>query len=913
LKKSNKRLMMKLPVSTYRIQLHDHFTFKDLAAILDYLHDLGITTVYASPVTTAFKGSQHGYDVADPLRLNPEIGTEEDWTALAVRLKDYGMTWLQDIVPNHMVYALENPWLYDVLERGKASDYYSFFDIGPNPVELPGDKLMAPFLGKMLTECLQQGELTLQYTDRGFMIRYFDNEYPVAAGLYDWICTVTEGCPAVLADALEEMRPAATATAEEWNAAKAKWMRQVATDPVNSSFIDRRIHFINERLTLIKSLLEGQHYILTHYSLASAVINYRRFFTVNSLICLRMEDEAVFDAYHRQIHRWYSMGLIQGLRIDHIDGLAAPKQYIDRLRRLFGPDCYMIAEKILGAHESMPDDWALEGMTGYEFLRLAGQVLTDTAGSRQLLDFYTREIIRLPVYDELVTEKKSHFLRTYMGGELSNLLTLLTGSSLLNAASQLTGSSLPGTASQPPRRLKEALAVLMASFPVYRIYPDEKPLPAAARKVVAQAFASARKQQPDYGPELLFLEGLFAEAPAAQDGAKEKDRQRVAFIMRFMQFTGPLAAKGIEDTTFYVYNPYIAHNEVGDSPATAGMSPDEFHRQMQARKATLPYALNATTTHDTKRGEDSRIRLNELSAQPQEFIDAVTRWRQLNRSLVTWTNGRPAPSANDEYLIYQALVGGFPADLIVTDDFRERFAGYLTKALREAKTETNYDTPDEEYEGHCRSFAAVLLAPGSAFLESFIPFVSAIIRASYAYSLSQLLIKLTAPGIPDIYQGAELWETSFVDPDNRRPVDFALRSGLLQEIKAAAAKGAAVVLGFVLDHPEKATMKMYTLYRTLAFRNAHPVLFTEGEYIPVAANGPLLAYIRRWQDDWALVLAPLITSDDDPPTTFLLTLPPDAPDTWVDAFTGDTHHSSEGTLEWCGWDRFPVALLTGHA
>jgi len=905
--------MMKLPVSTYRIQLHDHFTFKDLAAILDYLHDLGITTIYASPVTTAFKASQHGYDVADPLRLNPEIGTEEDWTALAVRLKDYGMTWLQDIVPNHMVYALENPWLYDVLERGKASDYYSFFDIDPNPVESLGDKLMAPFLGKTLTECLQQGELTLQYTDRGFMIRYFDNEYPVAAGLYDWICTVAEGCPAALADALEEMRPAATATAEEWNATKAKWMRQVAADPVNSSFIDRRIHFINERLPLIKSLLDGQHYVLTHYSLASAVINYRRFFTVNSLICLRMEDEAVFDAYHRQIHRWYSMGLIQGLRIDHIDGLAAPKQYIDRLRRLFGPHCYMIAEKILGAHESMPDDWALEGMTGYEFLRLAGQALTDTAGSRQLLDFYTREIIRLPPYDELVTEKKSHFLRTYMGGELNNLMTLLTGSSLLNAAGQLAGSSLPGTASQPTARLKEALAILMASFPVYRIYPDERPLPPAARQVVAQAFASAKKRQPDSGPELLFLEGLFDEAPAAQGSPKEKDRQRLAYIMRLMQFTGPLAAKGIEDTTFYVYNPYIAHNEVGDSPAMAGMSPDEFHRQMQARKATLPHALNATTTHDTKRGEDSRIRLNVLSAQPQEFIDAVTGWRQLNRSLVTWTKGRPAPSANDEYLIYQALVGGFPADLIVTDDFRDRFAGYLIKALREAKTETNYDTPDEAYEEQCRSFAAALLAPASVFLENFIPFVSAIIRASYAYSLSQLLIKLTAPGIPDIYQGAELWETSFVDPDNRRPVDFALRSELLRQIKAAAAKGAAVVLGFVLDHPEKATMKMYTLYRTLAFRNAHPVLFTEGEYIPVPANGPLLAYIRRWRQDWAVVLVPLITSDDNPPTTFSLTLPPDAPDTWVDAFTGDTHHSIGSVLEWRGWDRFPVALLTGHA
>ena len=880
---------MKLPASTYRIQLHDHFTFKDLAAILDYLHDLGITTVYASPVTTAFKGSQHGYDVADPLRLNPEIGTEEEWTALAIRMAAYGMTWLQDIVPNHMVYAPENPWLYDVLERGKASDYYSFFDIGPHPVELLGDKLMAPFLGETLTECLRKNQLTLQYSDRGFMIRYLDNEYPVAAGLYDWICTIAEGCPATLAVALDDMRPATTATAPEWKAAKTKWMQQVAADPALSSFIDRRIRFINERLPLIESLLEGQHYVLTHYSLASMVINYRRFFTVNSLICLRMENEAVFDAYHRQLYRWYTMGLIQGLRIDHIDGLAAPKQYIGRLRRLFGPECYLVAEKILGPRESMPDDWDLEGMTGYEFLRLAGQVLTDETGSRQLLDFYTREIIRLPVYEDLVMEKKSAFLHMYMRGELNNLMTLLTG------------SSLPGAAGQRTDRLKEALALLMASFPVYRIYPDGNALTPAARQVVTQAFASAKKRQPDYLPELLFLEGLFDEVPASP------------FVARLMQFTGPLAAKGIEDTTFYVYNPYIAHCEVGDSPATAGMSPKEFHQQMTERQATLPYALNATTTHDTKRGEDSRIRLNELSTRPREWINAVTGWRQLNRALITHVNGRPAPSANDEYLIYQALLGGFPDDLVVTDNFRERFAGYLTKALREAKTETNYDTPNEEYEGYCRSFAAALLAPASVFLKTFVPFASAIIRASYAYSLSQLLIKLTAPGIPDIYQGAELWETSFVDPDNRRPVDFALRASLLQQMKAAAAKGAAVVLDFVLDHPEKGTMKMYTLYRTLAFRNAHPALFTDGEHIPVTTTGPLLAYIRRHGQDWALVLAPLITSDDDPATIFSLTLPPGAPDTWIHAFTGDTHHSNGPVLEWRGWDRFPVALLTGHA
>ncbi len=884
---------MLIPTATYRVQLHKHFTLSHLAAIIDYLHELGISTVYAAPITTATKGSQHGYDVTNPLVLNPEIGTEEELAALAARLKGYGMTWLQDIVPNHMAYSMENPWLYDVLERGKGSEYYSFFDINPQPVKLLGDKLMAPFLGSTLTECLQHGELTLRLTDRGFMIRYFNNEYPVAAHLYAWICTVADGCPAQLIAALYTMMQAATDVTPEWTKAKEMWLQQVADDPMLASFIQRRIQFINERPNLVENLVGGQHYILTHYHLASSVINYRRFFTVSSLICLRMEKEETFAAWHSQIHRWYTGGWIQGLRIDHIDGLAAPREYIDRLRALFGQECYIIAEKILARQESMPDDWALEGMTGYEFLQPASQVLTDAAGSRQILDFYSREVLRLPAYDRLMTEKKYSFLRQYMGGELNNLMALLMSSTLLGAEGQRAD------------RLKEALAILLSSFSVYRVYPDDGPLSPEAREIITAAFSLARQRVPDLQPEFLFLEDLF-------ETTGEKSRQKMAFIVRLMQFTSPIAAKGIEDTTFYIYNPYIAHNEVGDSPATAGLSTDEFHRTMEKRQATLPASLNTTTTHDTKRGEDGRIRLNQLSAQPQKWINSVRGWKALNQPLIRDINGRLSPTPNDEYLIYQALLGSFPDDMTVTDEYRERFSGYLTKALREAKAETDYDSPDTQYEQQCQSFASELLRTGSPFLVQFIPFAATVIRASYAYSLSQLLIKLTAPGIPDIYQGAELWETSLVDPDNRRPVDFALRAELLQKIRASAAQGDAVVLGLVLDHPEKATMKMFTLYRTLGCRNAHPQLFTEGEYIPVATTGPLLAYIRRHEQNWALVLVPLITSEEDQATTFSLTLPPDAPDTWHHAFTGDTQHSSGGIFEWEGWMRFPVALLMGH-
>jgi (1->4)-alpha-D-glucan 1-alpha-D-glucosylmutase len=439
----------------------------------------------------------------------------------------------------------------------------------------------------------------------------------------------------------------------------------------------------------------------------------------------------------------------------------------------------------------------------------------------------------------------------------------------------------------------------MSSFPVYRVYPDASPLAGSARRIVAAAFAAAKQRGPEFQGELFLLE--------------ERLETDTAFRSRLMQFTGPLAAKGIEDTSFYIYNPYIAHNEVGDTPAIAGITTDEFHQKMKQRLAAIPWSLNAGTTHDTKRGEDSRIRLLLLSANPQEWISAVESWRQLNGTLVTGVNGRPAPSPNDEYLIYQALLGGLPDNLAITDDFRQRFAGYLTKALREAKAETNYDDPDEAYEQQCQSFVTAILRPDAPFLESFIPFASSIIQRSFACGLSQLLLRLTAPGVPDIYQGAELWETSFVDPDNRRPVDFALRARLLREIKREEAKGADAVLDFVLAHPENGAVKLFTLYRTLACRGAHPNVFSEGEYIPLATTDGFLSYIRRHDNDWVLVLVPLIRGGH-PSGGVSVTLSQGAPSVWTNIFTGDACAASGSSLEWKdGVGPFPVVLLTGRS
>ncbi len=894
---------MLIPICTYRVQLNTDFTLRHLEGILDYLHELGISTVYASPITTATKGSTHGYDTTDPLTLNPEIGTEQEWQRISLHLRRYGMDWLQDIVPNHMAWHSSNPWLYDALERGRDSGYYAYFDIiTDHPVVLLGSKLMAPFLGSTLTECLQKAQLSLHFTPGGFVIRYYDQEYPVAAQGYRWICTLADGYPNGLLPILDSFERAIPADPAAWTTTKQKCLRQMSAISGWTAFVHTRTAFVNKYTSLLQSLLQNQHYTLTHATLAAAHINYRRFFAVNSLICLAMEKPAVFEAYHATIHRWYRDGRINGLRIDHIDGLAAPKTYLQQLVRLFGKDCYIIAEKILSQQESLPVDWPIAGSTGYDFLAAAGQLLTDGDGSRELLDFYSERIAHLPAYDDLVFERKLNFLYRYMRGELDNLFDLLI--------------SLPPTqkAVFDKDRLKQALAVWMASFPVYRAYPDTDGGSPADGAIFRTSLAGARDRQPDLIPEFACFATLLPDVTAeASATGRDAPNSSLPFLIRLMQFTGPLAAKGIEDSTFYIYNPYIAHCEVGDTPRLAGVDAGDFHRKMQDRQTRQPYALNATSTHDTKRGEDSRIRLSTLSAHPADFITAVNHWFQLNESHTAIVGGRRAPSANDEYLIYQALLGSYPADGFVTDEFRQRFSGYLTKALREADTETHYQKPDTHYEEQCQTFVSALLREGSPFLEAFIPFCHSLISRSAAYSLSLLLLKLTAPGIPDIYQGSELWETSLVDPDNRRPVDFIKRATLLRQLKHAA-RNTGELFEVIRNNRTAGAEKLYTLWRTLECRNRYPLLFAEGDYIPVPAHGPLLSYCRRHDDEWVLVALPLIRYGSPRITRRCLSLPPEAPAHWTDVFTGTRFSTNGSTLNWAeDATAWPVLLLTGEA
>ncbi|MDP4149858.1 MAG: malto-oligosyltrehalose synthase [Bacteroidota bacterium] len=891
---------MLIPHATYRIQLHEGFTFAHLDQILDYLHELGVSTIYASPVTQAVKGSMHGYDATNPAVIGPDIGTEEQWERLTHKLNAYGMNWLQDIVPNHMAFDSSNPWLFDVMERGTSSEFHDFFDIDwDHPDPLLRRRLMAPFLGDSLDACLQRREIRLDHTENGFLIRYFDSHYPVTPSCYSWLGEMTGDCPAywlAFATHLEQMM---SASFEAWQMAKRDLLDKAAADPDAAHFIAAVVSLFNESPRLLAALLARQCYSLTHHQLADTRIDYRRFFTINGLICLRMEDEKVFSRYHERFLDWYKRGFFQGLRIDHIDGLADPAQYTRRLKERFGKECYIIAEKILQADESLPRDWSLEGMTGYEFLFLVNQLMADPEGNRHLLDYYRRLVPSVPRYREEQFENKYEYLKRFMGGELDNLFR-----QLVNALRQ---AGLPVLETQ---RLREALAVLMACFPVYRIYPAESGISENGRRTLDEAFRRANQRKPDLAAEWTTLQDIFR--PEHDSGAGGAIH---AFRIRLMQFTGPLAAKGIEDTTFYTYDPLISHNEVGDTPGISGISVEDFHERMRIRQSSWPLSLNATSTHDTKRGEDARIRLNILSAIPEEWTDAVDGWRALNRSMIKKIGERQAPSVNDEYFIYQSLLGGVPYDLVITDSFRDRFRKFLVKALREARTETSWTEPNQAYENACLGFADAILAKNSKFQERFMAFAGNVIRQAAIYSMSQTLIKLTSPGIPDIYQGAELWDLSFVDPDNRRSVNYDRRRVLLKRIAEEEKKGLPALFEYLSANRASGVEKLFVIWKALAYRKSHPQLFIKGEYIPIRTDPNMISYLRRHEKDWLLVVVPLIRSERDKVKSIGIVhfdLPPDGPLDWKNEFTGQVFRGGRMPVSTALFAGFPVTLLSGR-
>lgn len=879
---------MYFPSATYRVQLNSSYTFSDLKNIVDYLHKLGVSTIYAAPVTTAMKGSTHGYDVCDPDEVNPEIGSLSQFEELVKIISQKGMGWLQDIVPNHMAFITGNGRLMDVLERGPLSPYYYYFDINWNHFD-PAykGKLMVPFIGKNFDESINDNEIRIVFDDNGLHLAYFEILYPVAADSIPYIFSFSTDNKG---DVTNKLLTQLTADKNTWEKAKTEWLQEIKKD---TDTIQKTIEIINTDKALLRQLLNRQHYIFTWYKVTDGEIDFRRFFTVNQLICLRMEDEFVFNDYHNFISQLYQKGWIQGVRIDHIDGLYHPQQYIERVRKLFGDNCYIIAEKILEYNEDIARDWHMQGTSGYEFLSFVNQLLTDKTGADKLLSFYKELVPQTSSYDDLVFDKKQTFLLTHMGGELQNLCYLINELKLFGSENFDAGN------------MKNALSVLMASFPVYRIYPDKYPLHDEAIVVANKIFEKAEPKAGDVQRELHLLTTLFYA-----DGNGPQDANKLLFLMRLMQYTGPLAAKGVEDTTFYIYNPLISHNEVGDSPSQLGISVDEFHAKMVSRQQNNPYSLNATSTHDTKRGEDGRMRINALAAMPDEWIKNVNNWRQMNTPFITIANNKPVPSTNDEYFIYQSLIGAFPEDLEVTDNFKERTFSFLEKSLREAKVETTYDNPNIEYEDACKHFVASVLDEQHSFLKSFIPFLEKIIDVATLYSLAQTAIKITAPGIPDIYQGCDLWDLSYVDPDNRRPIDFECRKKTLNEIIELERDGADAVISFIRQDKKEGWEKLYVTYKTLNLRTTYNDLFLKGDYLPLQTNQEkVIAYARKKEQQWLIAIIPLATNILENRGEIIISLPQDSPTIWRSVFTDETLTANRELNIINPLQKFPVALL----
>ena len=910
---------MYTPTATYRLQLSEAFTLEQLSEIIDYLEALGVSTVYASPIFQARAGSTHGYDVSDPLHLNEEIGTEAQLSDIAQRLRGLGMGWLQDIVPNHMAYDPANPWINNLLEKGPHAEYASYFDVDwKHPDPRFRGKIMAPFLGSPLTSVLEEGQISLHWGKTGFQLRYYDHHLPVSVGSYAGLLRQVRPSASLnteqasLLDRWAERTEASARALSNGEAGNPSWSAMVADlyaetqqHPALAEAMTQFAASYAQDTARLEALLEEQHFRLVHWKTTERVINYRRFFTVNDLICLNAHRPEVFKHYHQKIKQWVDQGLMQGVRVDHVDGLLDPTGYLKNLRTLVGKEPYLVVEKILEHDEQLPENWPVQGSSGYGFLADVSQLFTSVAGSQSLLSYYATWNPEDTDYQALVYRNKHFILRERMQGELDNLTRLLESLNLVEE----------GTAEEH----RVALAQLLVAFPVYRIYSTRFPFAAADQAVLEQTFERARPEAPELAASLDALRPVFHGQASGDDAY---DARRLEFVMRCQQFAGPLAAKGVEDTTFYGYHALISHNEVGDSPQHLGMESDEFHRRMQQR---WPLAMNATATHDTKRGEDARLRINLLSEIPSEWMKVSARWRFGNEPhKTTHDQDGSWPEANFEYFIYQTLIGTYPffADS-ETVDYLARLRAYLVKAAREAKGHTTWSDPNEDYERAIDYFAEQLLQDED-FIDEFTQFAEPLARTAVTYSLGQTLLKITAPGVPDVYQGSEYWDLSMVDPDNRRPVDYAPRREALKRFAAATdAESRATLLRQLTNNGLDPTIKLYVLSQSLRVRRQLADLFSRGTYEPLTVRGEhkshLLAFRRIWEGQEAVVLVPLgvasLALTNHLPlgetcwgdTQVVL---PTENAAWTNAFTAQTvsltDHCSVAEI----LDQFPVALLT---
>jgi (1->4)-alpha-D-glucan 1-alpha-D-glucosylmutase len=881
----------RFPRSTYRVQLHSCFTFDDAAAIVDYLSRLGVGHVYCSPYLQAEQGSTHGYDVVDHSRLNDDLGGAPAHARFVQALAEHSMGHILDIVPNHMARdGRANRWWWDVLENGPSSRYATYFDIdweGQDPTSEP--TVLVPVLGDHYGRVLEAGELKVVREEGSFLVRYHDQELPISPRSADDVLAPAvrrSGAPELvkLAKAFGRL-PAARRTdreaVEERHRRKEVLRERLAhlceARPGIAKAIDAGIEELNRDHDALDSLLRRQNFRLAFWRTASEELDYRRFFNIEALIGLRTEDDGVFAESHALVLRLVRDGIVDGLRIDHVDGLRDSEGYLHRLRRASG-EVYTVVEKILEREEDLPASWPVEGTTGYDFASRVNNLFVDSANEAAMSDCYARFTGETEPYAEIVHAAKHQIMREELAAEIARLTRLLVE----------VADGHRRQRDHTRRELRDVLREVIAAFAVYRIYvqPD-RPVSGADRARVAQAIGTVRHRRPDIDRELLEFIGdlLLLRHP----GAAETE-----FAVRFQQVSAPVMAKGVEDTAFYRYNRLISLNEVGGDPSVFGRPPDDFHAAMARSAERWPHALLTLSTHDTKRSADVRARLNLLSEIPDSWGRAAERWAQHNQR---WKTGG-WPDANTEYLLYQTLVGAWP----LGNGGAGRAGAFMEKAAKEAKVHTNWIDPAPAYDQALASFLAAVLADGEFVvqLEAFLA-EHRLVELGRVSSLAQTTLLLTAPGIPDIYQGTEIWDLSLVDPDNRRPVDYELRRRLLDDLSAGPDE---------IPDPEGEASKLWLISRLLNDRKERPAAYRSRRYEVLSVEGSKAQHAVAFsRGDLAVVVPRLVAGLAGDWSDTIVTLPPGE---WTDVLTRSIHAGGPvKAAELLG--RFPVAVLAPHS
>ncbi|GIV88759.1 MAG: maltooligosyl trehalose synthase [Chloroflexus sp.] len=912
---------LRIPRATYRLQLNADLTFTDVARLVPYFVDLGISDLYFSPILTPRAGSRHGYDITDHSQINPELGGEAGFTQLAETLRAHELGLILDVVPNHMgIGDPRNVWWRDVLENGPSSIFAPYFDIDwdPVPPELHG-KVLLPVLGDQYGVILERGELRLYYDDDGgFSLGYWEHRFPLNPRSYADILTqrlddLLSNLGSDHPDAIE-LQSIITAIGYlpsrhevsperiiERNREKEVIKRRIATLVANSEpvrqMIEQALADYNgdpsdpKSFDLLDALLARQSYRLAFWRVATEEINYRRFFDINDLAAIRVELPDVLQATHDLIMHWLAKGIATGARIDHPDGLWQPATYFRQLQESylryaaafrFGGSApadldeqirqrlaqaergerpwplYVVAEKILSHGEPLPSDWAVAGTTGYDFLNQIGGVLIDRSSQRTLNRLYSQFAGPQPTFANLVNSKKKEIMLVSLASEVNTL------SHLLDRLAERTRRYRDFTLNS----LTFAIREVIAGMPVYRTYiSSDGVVSQRDEQAIRVAVREAKRRNPrtaaqifDFIEDTLLLRNLDHFAPEVRDDV-------VRFVMKFQQLSGPVMAKGVEDTAFYVYNRLVALNEVGGHPELFGCEVSELHAAAQERQRHWPHSMVTTSTHDTKRSEDVRARISVLSELPDEWHRHVIRWSRLNTAKRSIIEGGMAPSRNDEYLLYQTLVGTWES-MDQLETFTQRIAAYMEKATREAKVNTSWINPNADYDAAVQRFVRGILDPRRSrrFLDSLDAFAHRIAFFGRWNSLTQTIVRLTTPGVPDLYQGCELWDFSLVDPDNRRPVDFQRRVALLADLRARqAACEKAALADELLASAADGRIKLYTIATALDLRRQRPELFSAGEYLPLTASGPaaehVIAFARRHPSAGeAITVAPRLTA-----------------------------------------------------